>query len=505
MSDVFVSYCHQQPDQGIAELLAARLQATGHDVFIDQHIKVGFNWIETISKKLDEMRYFVVLISERSVERDMVRKEIEHAYHRLKNEDVVILPVRVNYQARLPYDLGGYLDPIQYLMWQPGIDDEIVAKIEAAIGGSLSGPEWIKTENAHLDKGASQHQLNARPLPAADLRIESGAMLTDSPLYIPREADRLCKEALSGEGGAIIVKGPTQAGKSSLLSRVKADVDQRPGWESVYVNFQLTDRNFLEDLDSVFKHLAMEVHEAVSYAPSPQELWDPQWRGPKKNMTHYLEQTLNKNESNLVLILDNADVIFHYDSYRTDFFSAARGWHELRTNREAWKRLFFVIAHATDDEAYITTEHQSPFNVGTKITVDNLNEAEIQHLNELHAKTLNEGAGEIEKLMSWIGGQAYLIRLALHEMTTKGMTLSDLIENATSHAGPFGDHLRSRSWLLHNDQATKVAFADVLQGRGCRDSRVFDSLVAAGLLTGRNNTQAEVSCRLYGDYFKQVL
>ena len=48
----------------------------------------------------------------------MVRQEIETAHELRKEGKLAIFPVRLGFQGKLPYDLGGYLNHLQYaLTW----------------------------------------------------------------------------------------------------------------------------------------------------------------------------------------------------------------------------------------------------------------------------------------------------------------------------------------------------------------------------------------------------
>jgi hypothetical protein len=144
MPDVFISYSHVTPDQDLAAQLAGFLEANGLTVFVDTKIRLGEHWVEQIDQQLRESRYFVVFLSAASVESDMVRREIALAYKLRKAKQLTILPVRLDLTTELPYDIGAYLDLIQYVVWNPGESfDPICRTILRAIvegSGSLTQP-----------------------------------------------------------------------------------------------------------------------------------------------------------------------------------------------------------------------------------------------------------------------------------------------------------------------------------------------------------------------------
>src|SRR5262245_59068965 len=110
MPEIFISYRHVQPDERLAAELAAYLEGRGVTCFIDTGMQIGVRWIEEIDRQVRACHSMVVFLSVESIRSDMVRKEVAVAHHLGKK----IFPVRVDYDGALPYDLGAYLDPIQY-------------------------------------------------------------------------------------------------------------------------------------------------------------------------------------------------------------------------------------------------------------------------------------------------------------------------------------------------------------------------------------------------------
>jgi len=134
MPNVFISYSHVSPDQDLASQLAGALEANGLTVFVDTKIRIGEDWVEQIDRQLRSSQYFIVLLSAASIESDMVRREIALAYKLRKAKQLAIFPVRMDVARELPYDIGAYLDSIQYVVWNPGESfDPICRRILHAI------------------------------------------------------------------------------------------------------------------------------------------------------------------------------------------------------------------------------------------------------------------------------------------------------------------------------------------------------------------------------------
>lgn len=135
MPNVFISYSHVSPDQDLASQLTGTLEANGVSVFVDTKIRIGEDWVEQIDGQLRSSQYFIVLLSAASIQSDMVRREIALAYKLRKAKQLAILPVRIDLQEELPYDIGAYLDLIQYVVWNRGEPfDPICRRILHAVG-----------------------------------------------------------------------------------------------------------------------------------------------------------------------------------------------------------------------------------------------------------------------------------------------------------------------------------------------------------------------------------
>lgn len=106
--------------------------------------------------------------------------------------------------------------------------------------------------------------------------------------------------------------------------------------------------------------------------------------------TEYLQKILNQLKTPLVLILDEVDKVFDYPVIYQDFFSMLRNWHEKGTRSKNWEKLRLIVSYSTDDYGRLDI-HQSPFNVGTPITLQELNEDEVKTLTSRHGLPQDTG------------------------------------------------------------------------------------------------------------------
>ncbi|MEM9274292.1 MAG: TIR domain-containing protein [Cyanobacteria bacterium P01_F01_bin.143] len=138
---IFISYKRGvEPDESLA-LAVFQALSQQHKVFIDQEsMEVGDRWAERIETEIRQADFFIVFLSEASVQSDMVKGEIEIAYNlaREQSDHPKILPVRVAYQAALPYPLNSYLNGINWIMWQALPDTScLIRELQQKIPGSI--------------------------------------------------------------------------------------------------------------------------------------------------------------------------------------------------------------------------------------------------------------------------------------------------------------------------------------------------------------------------------
>ncbi len=375
MSQVFLSYRHVSPDEQFAERLCAHLQERGLRVFLDKQIQIGLDWVAEIDRQLRASDSFVVLLSEESIRSDMVRQEVQTAHELRREGKPAIFPVRLGFQGKLPYDLGSYLNRIKYALWHPGDSEaELFDLLYAAITSGATLPMAPPSEDPVVVSFTDLPEWKGAPLPAADPRIvmETGTIRLNSPFYIRRREDEIIERSLTGPSDTIMVSGPGQTGKSSLLARAHALAHQK-GLRSVFLDFQNDfDQAQIANLSTTLLALAQKIARALKTTVQPSDVWDSTLLGEKGSFSEFLETAVLAGASGpFVLILDQVDILFDR-VHRSDFFAAVRGWHNNRATKGAWENLHLVLGHATDPGLWIENLNESPFNVGVRLRLGDL-------------------------------------------------------------------------------------------------------------------------------------
>jgi hypothetical protein len=200
--------------------------------------------------------------------------------------------------------------------------------------------------------------------------------------------------------------------------------------------------------------------------------------------------------------MDEVESIFE-TSFRTDFFSMLRSWHNARSQPGTpWKQLDLALVTSTEPYQLIADLNQSPFNVGEVIELVDFVAAQVHNLNLKHGSPFN--TGEEVRLLQLLGGHPYLTRVALYRVASGSLSINDLFANASADRGPFGDHLRYHLFRLHDQTELVQAFRQILRAQTPPDDKLFFRLRGAGLVK-REGKVVVARCQLYADYFKEHL
>jgi hypothetical protein len=251
--------------------------------------------------------------------------------------------------------------------------------------------------------------------------------------------------------------------------------------------------------------LADLIADQLGLDVAPDAVWNAR-RGPSINFERYVRrEALGKISTPLVWGLDEVDRLFTC-SFGSEVFGLFRSWHNERSLDPAgpWQRLTMAIAYATEAHLFITDMNQSPFNVGTRLTLEDFTRPQVAELNKRYGSPLKDEA-EVARYYQLVSGHPYLVRCGLQEMVAHQRDLAALEAIADREEGPFGDHLRRIIASLEQDPALCEVARGILQGQPCPTQESFYRLRSAGLIAGNSTRDARVRCQLYTTYLGKRL
>jgi len=261
----------------------------------------------------------------------------------------------------------------------------------------------------------------------------------------------------------------------------------------------------LASIEKLFLTLAESIARQLELEVMPDQAWNPR-SDPTLNFELFLRgEVLARVPTHVVWGLDEVDRLFTC-VIGSEVFGLFRSWHNDRALDPGgpWTRLTLAIAYATEAHLFITDLNQSPFNVGTRLGLEDFSLAQVADLNGRYGSPLRN-ADEVRRYYRLVSGHPYLVRRGLHEMASHGVDLAALESQADRDEGIFGDHLRRILVLLAKDSELTKVVQGVLHGQPCPNSESFYRLRSAGVMTGTSPLDARPRCQLYAGYLHRHL
>jgi len=351
-----------------------------------------------------------------------------------------------------------------------------------------------------------EHTRNSQATVQPELEFPSGPVPLNSPFYIERPPlEELARTEIRQPGSVTRIQAPRKMGKSSLLNRTIACATEW-GYKTVHLDFQVADQEIFTSLNRFLRWFCLNISRQLHLPPNLDDYWDEEM-GSKMSCTVYFEyHLLEQTEAPLVLALNEVNRVFEHPNIAQDLLPLLRFWHEQAKRIEIWQRLRLIVVHST--EIYIPLKiDQSPFNVGQAIKLPEWTPAQVQDLALRHGLTWaagDEGAQHLTPLLDMVGGHPYLIRLAFYHLCRQHMSLSQLLENAHTLDGIFGDHLRSHLLILQENPELTAALQKVVlaqEGVPLEPTLAYKlSSMGLAIVEGQHCT---LSCQLYRRYFEE--
>jgi hypothetical protein len=293
-------------------------------------------------------------------------------------------------------------------------------------------------------------------------------------------------------------------GKTSLLARGLQQA-RKAGAKVVPTDFQNLSAAYLESIEKLMLALAKSFADQLDLDFYPNQIWDADL-SPGVNLERYLRRgVLQQTAASIVWGLDEVDRLFTF-AFGSEIFGLFRSWHNKRAldPEGQWRRLTLAIAYATETHLFITDLNQSPFNVGTRFSLEDFSFEQVAELNRRYGSPLGDQA-EVARYYRLVGGHPYLVRRGIYEMAAREIKLAALEAQADRDDGPFSDHLRRLAVSLTKDRALSEVVCRVLKGSSSVGTESFYRLRSAGLMAGDSERDVRLRCQLYATYLERHL
>jgi transcriptional regulator with XRE-family HTH domain len=489
------------PNHTLIQQLHQALTAASHEVFLVNNISKDNSYLKVCD-------YLILLISDESAASEMILEQVQLAkeLHNLTAHKPAILPICVELNAPVSFDLFNHLAGIQPWQWRcVGDSSKLISEILTIVKEGRTSLNADHELAVNLNAISSTKHSIIQPQPAAAPELPGGQVDLASHFYIDRPPiESRCYETISQPGALIRIKAPRQMGKTSLMARILHHAEQQ-GSRTVALSFQLANRRVFANSDTFLQWFCASIGQELGMLEQLPKCWElADLIGSNQCCKAYFEQyLLSESSPPLTLGLDECDRLFESPEIADDFFGLLRALHEEAKRRDIWKKFRLIVVHST--EVYIPLDvNKSPFNVGLPIELPEFNVQQVQELATRHG--LNWSPNEVAELMALVGGHPYLVRLGIYHIARQDVTLDRLVKSAVTEAGIYSDHLRRHLWNLEKYSELMEAMREVVsvsQPVRLRSELGF-KLNSMGLVTLEGN-DCIPRCQLYHDYFRDRL
>jgi hypothetical protein len=338
-----------------------------------------------------------------------------------------------------------------------------------------------------------------RPVPA--LEPLGGAVPLDSKFYVDRPTDRAFQAAVDRGDSLVLIKGARQMGKTSLLARGLQRA-RECGYHVVLTDFQKLQSSHLDQPAHFYRALAELIADQLDFDLPEPDRWE---RNPNLAFESFWTAGLAKVQGTLLWAVDEFDRLFA-TRFGGEVCGLLRSWHNARAldPNLLWRHLTVAIAYATEAHLFISDLNQSPFNVGTRLALDDFAEAETAELNRRYGSPIADDR-DLARLRQLLGGQPYLLRCAFNEMANHQQDLRLIERLAALEESVFGEHLRRLLYSVGRDPDVTAAVKSLLFTKAPPAPDMFYRLRSAGLIVGAAPSEARIRCGLYDQFLRRHL
>lgn len=327
---------------------------------------------------------------------------------------------------------------------------------------------------------------------------------SDSPFYIEFPIEAACCQEITKQSGLVRIKAPLDTGKTTLMGRILHHAEQQ-GYRTVLLSLEVFNEETRLNLTKFLRYFCASISRRCGISPKKiDEYWDDEFFTPHDNCTEFFEKCiLSELHEPLVLGLDDLDVIFPDHRIAKEFLKLLRSWHEQSKFNPIWAKLRLILAYSTDVYIVMDTS-SSPFNVGLEVALPEFTIDQISELAECHHLSLS--SAQIDELVRKTGGHPYLIRVALYYLACHHCSLEQLLQDASTEAGVYSDHLRRHLKTLQKYPELEAAMKAVVQEEQPvrLESELAYKLNGLGLIRRQGNAVVP-RCEIYQQYFRDRL
>jgi len=349
-------------------------------------------------------------------------------------------------------DHKGYISNRASELWQ---------QLSDALGENIKR-NCLKTAISFWYQNHGKEILENRKFPV--INNQDFSNLLQEKIYIHREEEEICYNALLRPKSCLRLKGLTQVGKTLMIQRVIAHLKQKKNFYYVYVTLKECENYHFNDTEKLMRWFAQKVTKQLNLNYQIEQYFSQEILGPIVQCTNYFEEYLLPHlPFPLVLCVDDVHLLLPHEEVRDSFFRMLRSW--LEKEDSVWRQIFRLTIIYTTDIYTSASINRSPLNIGNVVDVSDFKFQEVEALVKTY-KTLKPSQFDqqgITPLTELVNNNPYLLKIALDHLSLyQDETLPEIIENAATDIGIYKTHLRDLWLKLSENSALESIFKEVV-------------------------------------------
>ena len=421
----------------------------------------------------------------------------------LKIIDRTLEPERLNRVQELVLRECWLGKTYQQIAAASGYDSDYVRVVGSRLWQALSQAFDRKVSKNNF-KSILKQKSQKRKFVVTALELPDGQVPLSSNFYIERPpCETIAYEEISTPGALVVIKSPLNMGKTSLMIRI-LDYARSQNYCTVTINFQLAEAHVLSDIGKFLRWLMANITLQLGIESQIDRYWNEDL-GIKISSTNYFQEYILEQLSQpLVLAFDEINNLLKHPEIVAEFLPMLRFWHEEANNSEIWQSLRMIIVHPTD--IYLPLDiDRSPFNLGLPIILPEFDFARVQvlALRYQFQQEIQDLEQSLKSLMSMVGGYPYLIRLAFHALSTREITVEQLLREASTSSSIYRNFLQRYLVILEKHPELTDLFKLVVTADSpvqiCNNAAYQLESIGLVKIEGDNVVP---SCELYRLYFR---
>jgi WD40 repeat protein/uncharacterized protein with LGFP repeats len=248
--------------------------------------------------------------------------------------------------------------------------------------------------------------------------VTGGSLPENAPSYVERKADHEIFSALS-HGQFCYVLDSRQVGKSSLMVRTAARL-RKAGVCVALLDLSASGQNVT--MEQWYYSLAYSIGEQLGMETEMDKFWDEHARlSPVQRWMESIRKVaLARNDSSLVIFVDEVDAVRSLGFSVDEFFAAVRELHNRRVRDAGLDRLSFCLLGVATPSRLIRSVETTPFNIGRQIELTDFTYDEALPLIEGLMPSSRDARQLLQRILYWTGGHPYLTQRLCRAVTEAG-------------------------------------------------------------------------------------